>query len=121
MAMTYYPYFTNKNLKGILRASLNSSYFLFKETPALPSSFEDDEGLYFSYQFGSMIITSVLNQWPKSLLPKDMVSSFHLFQNPSNVVLTFSTTLEVFTPLAKGRHYLCRVQCRACERHCFGS
>ena len=71
---------------------------------------EQLEGLYFSYLFGSIIITSVLHQWPKSLFPEVMVSGFDLFQNPSTVVVIFTTALEVLTPGAKGKHGLCRVQ-----------
>ena len=55
-----------------------------------------EEGLCFSYLFDSIIrlSTSVLPQWPKSLVPEVMVSGFYLFQSPSYVVVTFSIALE---------------------------
>jgi len=78
------------------------------------------KGLCSCYLFGSMIIiTSVLHQWPKSLIPQVMVYGFDLFQNPSFVFLRFSIALEVFTPGAKAKHRLCRVECRACGRRCY--
>lgn len=46
------------------------------------------EGLCFSYLFGTIIIiTSVLHQWPKSLVPEVMGSGLNLFQNPTFVDL----------------------------------
>jgi len=78
------------------------------------------KGLCFSYLFGSIIITSVLRQWPKSLISKHMVSGFLLFQNPSFVVVTFSIPLKVFTPRGKGKHLLCRLQCQTFGKQCYG-
>ena len=106
MAVNCYPYFTKKVLEG----------FFFKEKLGLSSLYEDDEGLYFSYQFGSIIITSVLHQWPKRLVSEVVLSGLEFFHNPSFIVELFSTALAVFTPRAKGKHRLCPVQCRACRR-----
>jgi len=62
--------------------------------------FEDDEGLYFRYLFGSIIIASVLRQRPKSLVPEVMVSGLDLFQNASFVIVPFSISLESFNSRA---------------------
>jgi len=81
---------------------------------------KENEGLCFSYLCGSTTISSVLQQWPRSLVPEVMVSGLDLFQNPYFVFVTFSTALKVFSPRGKGKHRLCRVQCRACGRQCYG-
>ena len=85
-----------------------------------PDNPSKPQGLCFSYLFSSIIITSVLHQWPKSLVPEVVVYGFDHLQNPSFVVVTFSTALEVFTPRAKRKHRLCRVQCQACRKQCYG-
>ena len=58
---------------------------------------EEERGLCFSYLFCSIIITSVLHQWPNTLVDEVMVSGLNLFQNPSFVVVTLSTAMEVLT------------------------
>ena len=44
-----------------------------------------------------------MHQWLKSLVHEVMVYSLELFQNPSFVVVTLSTAMEVFNPRAKGK------------------
>ena len=78
------------------------------------------EGLCFSSLFCSIKITSVLHQWPKSLVHEVMVSGLDFFLNPSLVVVTLSSAMEVFNPRAKGNHCLSRVQCLTCVRQCYG-
>ena len=56
---------------------------------------EKEIGLCFSYLFCSIVITSVLYQWPKSLVHEVMVFGLNLFMNPSFVVVTLGTAMEV--------------------------
>ena len=78
------------------------------------------EGLCFSSLFCLIKITSVLHKWPKSLVHEVMVSGLDFFLNPSLVVVTLSSAMEVFNPRAKGNHCLSRVQCLTCVRQCYG-
>ena len=85
MAMNYYSYL------------LTFSYFLLGTKKKLQKGLQRQRGLCFIYVFCLIIISSVLYQCPKSLVPEVMVSGMHLLQNPSFVVLLFSTAVDYLT------------------------
>ena len=97
-----------------------SCYPLLERRIKLHEMLKEIQGLCLSYVFRSIIVTSVLHQWRKSVVPEVMVSGLDLFQKPSFVVVTLSVALELYKPRAKAKHRLCRVQCRACGRQCYG-
>ena len=120
--MNYYLYFTNKDRKDIFKG-LTQFLLIFVFLEKLIKNMdmlEKGTGLCFSSLFCSIIITTVLHQWPKSLVHDVMVSGLDFFQNPSLVVVTLSSAMEVFNPRAKGNHCLSRVQCLTCVRQCYG-
>ena len=111
--MNYCPYFTKKEMKGILKTTLNFSYFLLENKKRFQEGLQRPKGLCFSYLFCFIIASSVLHQCPKSLVLEVMVSSLDLFHDPSFIVVFFSAALKVFNPRAKAKYRLCRVQCRS--------
>ena len=61
------------------------------------------KGLCFSYMFGSKIITSVLHQWPKSLIQEVMVSGFDLLKmNRTSKVILLEWLLPLLLKRIKG-------------------
>ena len=75
-----------------------SCYLLLETRLKLQETLEKIEGLCLSYVFSTTIVTSVLHQWRKNLVPEVMVSGLNLFQNPSFVVVTLSAALELSKP-----------------------
>ena len=109
--MNYYFYFTNKDRKGIFKGLTQFLLIFFIMDPANAlEMLEKRRGLCFSSLFCSIKITSVFHQWPQSLVHEVLVSGLDFFQNPSLVVVTLSSAMEVFNPRVTGVLVPCSAQ-----------